>query len=266
MKLTRILMVLAVCTLLVAGLSCSSSGVTTYSLTVLWTGEVEQSSVYSDASDYEYGSIATVTALPATGWKLGHWEIYTFSNGEVIDTVTSTMNPLTITMDSDKQASAFFIEEGSTYHPTPTHTTTYHPTPTHTHTPTPTLPTSSLQDEWAAEEYLLAYIHDSATTYHGQQIIAAIFDGNLYHGSYTENSDGSWLACPKLCDWVVDGNTLLEPIFTSHYCDSIGGKQCQWGVDWNCCWATMCFRIDSDGTVHADNGNAIRLMAELQYY
>lgn len=123
---------------------------------------------------------------------------------------------------------------------------------------------TTFQNEWDVEDYLLTYIYDSATTYHGQQVLAEFWNGDIYHGEYTENSDGSWTACPKLSDVVIEGSELLEPIFQDRWCDSVNGEQCQWGVDWNCCWAKMCFLVKADGTIQANNGNAIRLMAELQ--
>jgi len=133
------------------------------------------------------------------------------------------------------------------------------------HTPTHTTTTSLFQNGDDAEEYALRYIQNSATSYHGQQVLAEFFD-NIYGGETTKLSDGSWSVCPKLPDWVVEQSTILKPIFKDgHWCDSIEGyHQCQWGVDWNCCWAAMCFIVHPDGTVQANNGNAIRLTAELQ--
>jgi len=134
MKVTRILMMLAVCTLLVTGLSCSSSGSATYLLTTVIEG---QGSVSPSSGTYASGSAVTLTALPTSGWKFDHWG----------NQASGTQNPITITMDSAKTVYAYFTSN-SVSTPTPTAS----PTPTHTSTKTPT-PTSSSSNSQKAAAY-----------------------------------------------------------------------------------------------------------------
>jgi hypothetical protein len=117
MKIARILMLFAMCTLLVAGLSCSSSGSTTYQLTTVIEG---QGSVSPSSGTYASESAVTLTALPESGWEFDHWG----------NQASGTQNPITITMNGDKAIYAYFVEEVTTPTPTPAHTSTKTPTPT----------------------------------------------------------------------------------------------------------------------------------------
>lgn len=101
MKLIRILMMLAVCTLLVAGVSCSSNEATTYQLTTVIFG---QGSVSPSSGTYASGSAVTLTAFPLSGWEFDHWG----------NQASGTQNPTTITMDGDKLVYAYFIEAEAT--------------------------------------------------------------------------------------------------------------------------------------------------------
>ena len=113
MKLTRILMIFAVCTLLVAGLSCTSYGISgsiSYQLTTITEG---QGSVSPSEGSFPDGDSVTITALPASGWEFDHWG----------NQASGTQNPITIIMNSDKAVYAYFTA------PTPTPTPTLTPTP-----------------------------------------------------------------------------------------------------------------------------------------
>jgi hypothetical protein len=94
MKIAQTSVVLAVCALLVAGLSCSS-GSATYQLTTVIEG---QGNVSPGSGAFASGSIVTLTASAASGWGFSHWGGN--SNG--------SENILNITMDSDKTIYAYF--------------------------------------------------------------------------------------------------------------------------------------------------------------
>lgn len=99
MKITRILMMLAVCTLLMMGLSCNSSKPTTYQLTTFIGG---QGILSPSSGTYEDGESVTIIAIPASGWELEEWW------GAPTE-ITGSQNPIIITMDSDKEVWASFI-------------------------------------------------------------------------------------------------------------------------------------------------------------
>ena len=152
MKLTRILMVFAVCTLLIAGLSCTSYGISgsiSYQLTTITEG---QGSVSPSEGSFPDGDSVTITALPASGWKFDHW------GGQG----SGTQNPITITMDSAKTVYAYFTSNSVS---TPT------PTPTSTKTPTPTSSGQSESSKAAAyavtKDELKNSIADYSTRYSG---------------------------------------------------------------------------------------------------
>ena len=81
MKLIRILMMLAICMLLVTGLSCGSKKVSTPTPTPtvglkahLTTGVMQgQGEVYPSSGDYPMGTQVTITAVPADGWVFAGW-------------------------------------------------------------------------------------------------------------------------------------------------------------------------------------------------
>ena len=94
MKITQILVVLAVCALLVAGLSCSG-GSATYQLTTAIEG---QGNVSPGSGAFASGSTVTLTASAASGWAFSHWG----GNGNGSESI------IDITMDSDKTIYAYF--------------------------------------------------------------------------------------------------------------------------------------------------------------
>jgi hypothetical protein len=96
----------------------NQASVTTYRLNTSWNEP--QCSVSPESGDYTAGSTVTLTALPGAGWKFDQWTIYSYRDGAVNGSVTATTNPLTITMNCQKLAHAYF-ERGSSS-PTPTHT------------------------------------------------------------------------------------------------------------------------------------------------
>jgi hypothetical protein len=118
MKVTRALMILAVCTLLVTGLSCGSGGSDTYQLTTVIEGE---GSVSPSSGGFATGSIVTLTASPASDWAFTHWG----------GNANGSENIVNITMDSDKTVYAYFTNNSISM-PTPT------PSPISTSIPTPT--------------------------------------------------------------------------------------------------------------------------------
>lgn len=138
-------------------------------------------------------------------------------------------------------------------------------------TPTPT-PVSQITDEWEAESCVVEHLYDTATTYHGQLVLAEIVDfwGG---GRRWQDIDGSWMVTIWLDDFQVEGNPLLEPIFKDprRYCGHNGGyysllphNPCfpgdpDYGVQYEAMWW-----ISPDGTqILPADGNAIRLEAEL---
>jgi hypothetical protein len=106
MKLMRILMILAIGALLVAGVSCSNNESTTYQLTTVIEG---QGNVSPSSGTYTSGNMVTLNALPASGWEFDHWG----------NQANGTGNPITITLDSDKTVSVYFTNSSM---PTPTQT------------------------------------------------------------------------------------------------------------------------------------------------
>ncbi len=63
-----------------------------------------------EAYEYDEGSTATVTAHPAEGYRLDHWEL----NGDL-----RTENPIAIVMDQDYNLLAVFVVSYTTYFPPP---------------------------------------------------------------------------------------------------------------------------------------------------
>ena len=88
-------MILAMCTLLVFGLSCNTSKPTTYQLTTIIEG---QGNVSPSSGAFVSGSMLTLTASPASGWEFDHWG----GNSNGSENITR------ITMDSDKTVYAYF--------------------------------------------------------------------------------------------------------------------------------------------------------------
>ena len=96
MRLTRTVAVVLLGIFLISGLACS--GATTYQLTTVIEG---QGTVSPSSGTYAQGSVVTITAVPAEGWRLGWWA--GDANGHALN--------ISITFDSDKNIYAHF-EEG----------------------------------------------------------------------------------------------------------------------------------------------------------
>jgi hypothetical protein len=111
-RLARTVTVVLAGILLVSGLACSGSGATTYQL---FTDVEGQGTVSPSSGNYASGSVVTITAVPAEGWRLGWWA--GDANGHALN--------ISITFDSDKHVFAHF-EEGVTA-PVPTSIATLTP-------------------------------------------------------------------------------------------------------------------------------------------
>lgn len=108
MRLTITVAVVLLGILLVSGLACGGA---TYQLFV----EVEgQGTVSPSSGNYSSGSLVTITAVPAEGWRLAWWA--GDANGHAPN--------ISITFDSDKHIYAFFEEGVTTPGPTITATVT----------------------------------------------------------------------------------------------------------------------------------------------
>ncbi len=94
----------------------------TYNLVVYTVGN---GTVTPNNGTYTYNATANLTATPADGWYLGNW-----SDG----TTSATLN---ITMTSDRNVTATFVQNQTTPTPTPSPTPTASPTPTPVKTTTP---------------------------------------------------------------------------------------------------------------------------------
>ena len=105
MRITRTAAVVLGVIFLVSGLACSGSGAAKYQLFTTVEG---QGTVSPSSGAYAQGSVVTITAVPAEGWRLAWWA--GDANGHAPN--------ISITFDSDKHIYAYF-EEGVMV-PTPT--------------------------------------------------------------------------------------------------------------------------------------------------
>ncbi len=73
--------------------------ITTYALTISVNG---QGTTNPSVGNYNYdsGTQVTITASPASGWKFDHWS----------GTDNNAINPTTLTMNSNKSVTAYFVE------------------------------------------------------------------------------------------------------------------------------------------------------------
>lgn len=104
MKKASIALVLLSGIMLVSGFACVT---TELQLTSIVEG---QGTVSPNGGAFRDGDEVTITAIPESGWSFDHW------GGQA----SGTVNPITITMDSDKTIYAYFAI-ASTPAPTPTH-------------------------------------------------------------------------------------------------------------------------------------------------
>ena len=101
--------------LVVSAIACGSKGSSTVIPTVHLTTRVMQGQgeVYPSSGDYPLGTQITITAVPADGWVFAGW-------GSCMEEEWPD-NTYTMTLQwNESVAEACFIQEGSTYNPTPT--------------------------------------------------------------------------------------------------------------------------------------------------
>jgi hypothetical protein len=118
-------------------------------------------------------------------------------------------------------------------------------------------PCAGMSDEWAAEECVNNYLFtDAATTYNGKQVQAALADAfnAAYHGDYNQYSDGSWETNTYFDTYAIEDEPLLVDIFTQ---TSLCGPNSREAYN-------MRWRITSTGCIQGMDGNAMRLLTELQ--
>ena len=114
MRLTRTITAVLIGILFVSGLACSGSGATTATTYQLTTVVEGQGNVSPSSGTYAQGSVVTITAVPAEGWRLGWWA--GDANGHAPN--------ISMTFDSDKHIFAHFEENPATTIPTSTATVT----------------------------------------------------------------------------------------------------------------------------------------------
>ncbi|MFA5054982.1 MAG: PsbP-related protein [Dehalococcoidia bacterium] len=96
MRLVKIGGVLLLSTLLLSSIACATP---TYHLSTSVNG---QGSVMPVSGDYLEGKSCILLAKPASGWEFDHWEGAASGDNGLV----------TITMNSDKSVTAFFVETG----------------------------------------------------------------------------------------------------------------------------------------------------------
>jgi hypothetical protein len=191
MKVTRSLVISAVCVLLAAGLSCSS-GSATYQLTTVVEG---QGNVSPSSGDFVSGSIVTLTASAASGWSFSHWG----GNGN------GSGNTLNITMNSDKTVYTYFTN-GSVS------------TPTFTATPASKYGALMIQSSPSgADVYIDGVDAGSNTPYVGTQISIGNHSIRLAYPHYkwcTEQitiSGGETAYFNWSLDWAPSVDVVIQP-------------------------------------------------------
>ncbi|PKD43707.1 BspA family leucine-rich repeat surface protein [Rhodohalobacter barkolensis] len=97
--MNRIISFSIIVLLLIATLSCSTESTPIYSLSVT-ANPSEAGSVTPSSGEYEQGERVEITATPNDGWMFDSWQ------GDH----TGSSNPASVTMSSDKQISARFVE------------------------------------------------------------------------------------------------------------------------------------------------------------
>lgn len=127
--------------------------------------------------------------------------------------------------------------------PTPTPTLTVTPTATPSLTPTAT-PTATP----GPEEAVWLYLEGLAQSYEGQILRAAYYDDLNEQPTYT-SPGGEWVVLHYI--YAADMDPVLSEVCQD--VELLQGNETYY-FEW---------RIDKDGTIHAYNGNAMRLVAEL---
>lgn len=94
MKKARIAIIVLLGVLLLSGLACST---TEWQLTTIVEGQGE---ISPSSGTFPDGEEVTLTAIPESGWKFDHW------GGQA----SGTINPITITMNTDKTVQAYFTK------------------------------------------------------------------------------------------------------------------------------------------------------------
>jgi hypothetical protein len=91
--------------ILLSATACQNSTTLTTAATAQLIIYVDgQGSVIPNGGTFNIGETVTLTAVPKSGWLFDHWE----------SAIGGNQNPTTITMDSDKKVTAYFLEEGTT--------------------------------------------------------------------------------------------------------------------------------------------------------
>ena len=132
------------------------------------------------------------------------------------------------------------------------------PVITTTITKTTTNDTVVIGNAGDAEMLVVQYLcSDAATTYYGQQVLAAFMDAReigAYEGDYYAHTNGGWEVSSYFDTWAIEESPLLAPVITEI---SLCGPNEREAYD-------TVWYISPTGAVEPLNGNAIRLVAEMQ--
>jgi len=119
-------------------------------------------------------------------------------------------------------------------------------------------PCGDISYEWDAEDCVWSYLlSDAATTDDGRKVQAAVadaFESGALRGTCLQSADGSWTVNTYFDTWAIEDEPLLGYIFTQ---TSICGPSNR--EAYNTAWS-----ITSEGCVQGIDGNAMRLLTELQ--
>jgi hypothetical protein len=167
--------------------------------------------------------------------------------------------------------------------PAPTPTPILTPTPTSTPTPTPIL----VPDRYAAQEIVRTYLLDSATTPHGKDVLALVWNWLFAPEFQVAKQEppsslypyGRWIVTFYFPPSAIENSTLLTSIFQSKFrfcgsefnfetmtpviesysCDVLTDKNASdFGVFYSMSWT-----IGLDEQVNPYEADAIRFLAEL---
>jgi len=134
--------------------------------------------------------------------------------------------------------------------------------PNHTAAPSTagsSCPCAGQSTEWDAESCVSSYITtDAATTYNGRQVQAALLDAygsGVYHGNCQKYNDVSWDVSVYFDTWAIEDEPLLNGIITQTSLNGPNNRE-SYSLQWH---------ITSAGCIQATNGNALRLLTELQH-
>ena len=119
-------------------------------------------------------------------------------------------------------------------------------------------PCGNLSDELIAEECVWSYLlGDAATTSDGRQVQAAVadaFKSGALHGECIHFPDGSWPVNTYFDILTIEDKPLLNDIFSQTSICGPSNRE-SYNTEWS---------ITSAGCVHGVDGNAMRLLTELQ--